>query len=58
MTKLIGKEAKITTKDSWYYGEYGIIKYFDGEYYHIAITGDNSNMCIFTRNEFKVRRGQ
>lgn len=56
MTNLIGKEAKIIAKDSWCYGEYGIIKHFDGEYYHIAVTGDDSMQCVFTRNEFKVRR--
>lgn len=56
MSKLIGKEAKITNKDSWYYEEYGIIRYFDGEYYHIAITGDDNNLCVFERNEFKVRK--
>ena len=57
MTKLIGKEAKITNKDSWWFEQYGIIKGFDGEYYHIAMTGDDNCVCIFERSEFKVRRG-
>lgn len=56
MKKLIGKEVEITNRDSWYYGERGIIKYFDGEYYYIAITGDENNQCVFSRDEFKEVR--
>lgn len=34
-SKLIGKE--VTIKNGACAGEWGIIKYYDGEYYHIAI---------------------
>jgi hypothetical protein len=57
MTKLVEKEAKITNKDSWWFEQYGIIKGFDGEYYHIAMTGNDDCVCTFERSEFKVRRG-
>ena len=56
-SRLIGKQATITTKDSIYYGEWGTIKMFDGEYYHIAIYNDADMAVIFTRDEFRVRRG-
>lgn len=54
-SKLIGKEAKITNEDSWWFEQYGIIKAFDGDCYHIAMTGDDDCVCTFKRNEFKVR---
>lgn len=52
---LIGKEAIITDKDSYLNGEWGIIKYYDGEYYHIAPWNGTETM-VFRRKEFKVRR--
>ena len=39
---VIGKTVNIKCKDSIYHGEWGIVKYFDGEYYHIAIANDNN----------------
>lgn len=54
--KLIGKTVLITNRDSWCYGESGIIKGYDGEYYHIAITGHEDVMLIFARDEFKVKK--
>lgn len=54
--KLVGKVVTITTKDSWAFGEWGVIKMFDGEYFHIAIA--NGNPClIFSKDEFRVERG-
>ena len=54
-SKLIGKEVIITTRDSWAFDQWGIVKMFDGEYYHIAIY--NGDPClIFTRDEFRVPR--
>lgn len=57
-SKLIGKEVTITTKDSWVFGEWGIVKMYDGEYYHIAILGDEKCLLIFERKEFKVNRAR
>ena len=55
-TKLIGKKVIITTKDSWAYDEWGIVRMFDGEYYHISIAGTDDMDLIFTRDEFRVPR--
>ena len=57
MSKLIGKSVEITNKGHWAYGERGIVKHIDGEYYDVAITGDDNMVLIFTRDEFKVCRG-
>ena len=53
---MIGKLVIIKTKDSIYHGEWGIIKHFDGEYYHIAIANDTEHLVVFSRDEFAVRR--
>jgi len=62
-SKLIGKIIHITNKDNIYYNQYGIITYFDGDLYHIALwcidldTAKNyySNI-VLDRTEFKVKR--
>lgn len=54
---LIGKEVIITQRYSWLYGEWGIVKYFDGEYYHIA-PWNGEETLVFTRDGFRVRRKQ
>ena len=55
-SKLIGKKAYITDKESLHYNDYGTIQYFDGECYHIAIFNDADYMPIFNRNQFLVKR--
>jgi hypothetical protein len=55
-SKLIGKTAYITNRDSQYYNEWGTIQYYDGDYYHIAIADGKDNLPIFSRDEFKIRR--
>lgn len=52
---LIGKKAYITARDSWAYGEWGIIRDFDGDYYYIAIA-DGNECLVFTKDEFKEKR--
>lgn len=52
--ELIGKRA--TIKCGMYKGEWGIIKHYDGEYFHIALWNGNSQL-VFERNEFTVHRG-
>ena len=54
-SKLVGRQVTITAKDSWAYGEWGIVKMFDGEYYHIAPWNDSVEL-VFTRDEFRVPR--
>jgi len=57
-SKLIGKRAYIKDDiESWAAGEWGIIKYYDGDYYHIAIW-NGETQPIFSRNEFVVPRDQ
>jgi len=53
---MIDKIVIIKCKESIYNGEWGIIKYFDGEYYHIAIADDTEHLVIFQRNEFRILR--
>lgn len=55
-SKLIGKIAFITDKDSMYYGEWGTIVDFDGDLYHIAIANGMDSIPVFGRKEFRVRR--
>lgn len=61
-SKLIGRIAHITDKESWLYDGYGLIVHYDGEYYHISpwcTTMESAlkeSSLIFRRNEFKVRR--
>lgn len=51
-SRLIGEKVYITEKESIYCGEWGIVYYYDGEYYHIGIAGEKKNWVIFQRNEF------
>ena len=57
-SKLIGKFAYITDKDSMYYQEWGEIKDYDGEVYYIAIAQDSKQEVIFDRDQFKVPQKQ
>lgn len=53
---LVGKKVTIKCKESMYNGAWGVIKHFDGEYYHIAMWNGNEELLVFERNEFKVER--
>jgi len=54
MKNLENKKVQITDKESIYYGEWGIIKKYDGEYYHIAIANGEDDLPIFNRDQFKI----
>lgn len=54
----IGKKCYIINKDSFYFGEWGIIKHFDGEYYHIAIANGTQAEPIFKRDEIRIPKKQ
>ena len=56
--KLIGKKAFVINRDSIYYGEWGVIKDFDGEVYYLAIANGTGAMPIFDRDELRVPRNQ
>lgn len=55
---LIGKKAHIKANiDSIHADGWGIIVAIEyGEMYHIAMWGDNNDVCTFKRNEFVVHR--
>lgn len=55
-SKLIGKIAYITDKDSIYFGEWGRITDFDGDVYYIKIADGGDSIPIFDRDQFKVPR--
>lgn len=57
-SKLIGKRAYITDRESIYFDEWGIIDYFDGECYHIKIANGGGSVPVFDRDQFKVPRNQ
>lgn len=54
MKDLIDKKVIITDKQSQYYNEWGIIKFFDGEYFYIAIANDIKSLPVFERKQFKI----
>ena len=56
-SKLIGKKVHITDQQSQYYREWGIVKAYDGEYYHVAIANGTDSLPMFNRDQFRVRRG-
>lgn len=53
-SKLIGKRVYIIDSESIYFEEWGIVDYFDGEYYGIRIADGHNGTPIFSRNQFKV----
>jgi hypothetical protein len=56
--KLIGKFVHIIDKDSFHYNEWGIVKSFDGDYYHVAHAGGNDVVLIFDRDQLQIPRDQ
>ena len=58
MPNLKNKFCYITNKDSLYYNDWGIIKEFDGDDYHIAINNGLDSLPIFKRGEFTIPKKQ
>lgn len=58
MANLIGKKINIKKNiDSPYAGEWGIIRLFDGQDYHIALwDGVRDGAIVLERKEFTVAR--
>ena len=56
--KDIGKRCYIINKDSIYFGEWGVVKHFDGEYYHVAIANGTATLPVFDRKELKIPKNQ
>lgn len=57
-SKLIGKRAYIPDENGRYFGDWGTIVAYDGEYYHIAFADDKNNVLIFKRDEIRIPRRQ
>jgi len=53
--KDVGKKCYVISKNSIYFGEWGIIKAFDG-IYHVAILNDKNLMVVFNRSEIYIPR--
>lgn len=53
----VGTVVDIKSPDSCYNGEWGVVRYFDGDSYHVALW-DGNDCPIFDRKELKVRRNQ
>ena len=54
--KLIGKKVYITDKESWFFGEWGIIQEAYGGEYVVAIANGSDSMPILERWQFRLPR--
>lgn len=50
--QLIGQKVYLTTK--YYQGVWGVIKYYDGEHYHVAVWGDPTHTIMLYENQFII----
>lgn len=53
--ELIGKT--VTIKCGMYKGEWGVIKYYDGEHFHVALWNGTSQL-VFGRDEFTLQKAK
>jgi hypothetical protein len=60
MAKVIvnGTRVEIRSPESQDNGQWGIVKRFDGEHYHIAIYNGINDTHVFLRSELLVRRNK
>ena len=57
-TPLMGKKVHIKSKDSFHDGGWGTIVGFDGDQYHVAMYDGKDDVCVFSRDEFKIKKTQ
>lgn len=55
-SKLIGRRVYITDPESIYFGEWGIVDYFDGDVYGVRIADGRDSIPVFDRDQFRVPR--
>lgn len=55
-TKEIPIGTIVDIKSGFHRGDWGVVKLYDGEYYHVAMFGDPDDCPIFDRDELKVRK--
>jgi hypothetical protein len=51
----VGTKVTIVAAYHWAKGAWGIVRSFDGEYYHVA-PWNGQDACVFTRKEIKVAK--
>jgi hypothetical protein len=54
--KNVGKMCYVKDRNSIYFNEWGIIKDFDGDWYHVSMLNDKNLIVIFDRNEIRIPR--
>ena len=54
----VGTKVFIKSPDHFENGGWGVVKYFDGDDYHVAMYGGEDNQLLFSRNELIVPRDQ
>ena len=54
----VGTKVHIKSPGSWEDGGWGIVKYFDGDDYHVAMYGGEDNCLLFSREELRVPRNR
>ena len=55
-SKEIPVDTIVDIKSGFHAGDWGVVKYYDGEYYHVAMFGDPNDCPVFDRSELKVRK--
>lgn len=51
-----GTQVTIINKDSIHYKDWGIVRHFDGDRYHVGMFGSEKDTPIFDRDELRVKR--
>lgn len=55
-SKEIPTDTIVDIKSGFHKGDWGVVKLYDGECYHVAMFGDPDDCPIFDRDELKVRK--
>lgn len=53
MEELVGKRCRVSDENSFFYGDCGVIDFFDGELYHVMIDGDMDTFA-FEREAIQI----
>jgi hypothetical protein len=50
-----GTAVEVRCKGSWENGNWGVVRNYDGEDYHVAMNNDLNTALVFSRNEIVVK---
>lgn len=53
-SKLIGKKVEVKDRESIYFRDWGIVKFFDGDFYGVAIANGCDSIPVFERSQIKL----